>query len=294
MTDKTIDDRDIDDQEHGPSITRLNRDLIKAATTLSREEARYLVDAYYISQEDRKRAHNQVRSMKEEPHQLIGWLAEQSETLEGQIKRALDRYAEEQEIGRWAMANYGVGPVITAGLLAHIDIAMAPTVGHIWRFAGLDPTMKWNKGEKRPWNPALKTLCWKIGQCFMKFSNVEACTYGKIYRQRKEMEIARNERGDNAARAAEILTKKSFKKSTDAYKAYSIGKLPPAHVDAQARRYAVKMFLSHLQLCWWFDEYKELPPKPYAITKLEHAHVVRPQHLHLIEGLEPAMRKAGI
>ena len=37
----------------------------------------------------------------------------------------------------------GIGPVIAAGLLANIDIKQAPTVGHIWRFAGLDPTNKW-------------------------------------------------------------------------------------------------------------------------------------------------------
>ena len=28
-------------------------------------EARYLVDAYYLMQDDRKRAHNQVRAMEE-------------------------------------------------------------------------------------------------------------------------------------------------------------------------------------------------------------------------------------
>jgi hypothetical protein len=37
----------------------------------------------------------------------------------------------------------GIGPVIAAGLLANIDITKAPTAGHIWRFAGLDPSSKW-------------------------------------------------------------------------------------------------------------------------------------------------------
>jgi hypothetical protein len=44
-------------------------------------------------------------------------------------------------------------------LLARIDIVKAPTAGHIWRYAGLDPTVRWNKGEKRPWNAGLKVLC---------------------------------------------------------------------------------------------------------------------------------------
>ena len=31
------------------------------------------------------------------------------------------------------MANYGIGGVITAGLLAHID-KKSPTAGHIWNY----------------------------------------------------------------------------------------------------------------------------------------------------------------
>ena len=159
-----------DTLEHREPAIRLSRDLIKASSTMTTMEARYLVDAYYLMQDDRKRAHNQVRAMEEEPHSVIGWLAGQSETLEGQIKRALDSYSDSHPAGAWLKSNYGIGPVIAAGLLAHIDIRKAPTVGHIWRFAGLDPTTKWEKGQKRPFNAELKTLCWKLGQSFMKFS----------------------------------------------------------------------------------------------------------------------------
>ncbi len=48
-------------RDHRSPVTRLSRDLVHAATTLSEDEARYLVDAYYLMQDDRKRAHNQVR-----------------------------------------------------------------------------------------------------------------------------------------------------------------------------------------------------------------------------------------
>ena len=157
-------------RDHRSPVTRLSRDLVQAATTLTEDEARYLVDAYYLMQDDRKRAHNQVKAMEAEPHTLIAWLADQSGTLENQIKRTLDGYTDAKPVGVWLKANHGIGPVIAAGLLAHIDIHKAPTVGHIWRYAGLDPTVKWEKKTKRPWNAQLKTLCWKIGQCFMKFS----------------------------------------------------------------------------------------------------------------------------
>ena len=74
-------------------------------------------------------------------------------------------------IGPWAMATIGVGPVICAGVIARIDIHRAPTVGHIWRFAGLDPTQKWEKGKKRPWNTDLKRICWLLGESFVKVIN---------------------------------------------------------------------------------------------------------------------------
>jgi hypothetical protein len=255
-------------------IQRLSRDIASAAATLSADEARFLVDAYYMMQEDRKRAHNQVRALGEtgEPHAVIAWLASQSETLEDQIKRALDKYTQAHAMGSWMREVTGIGPIISAGLLAHIDITKAPTVGHIWRFAGLDPTTSWDKGEKRPWNAALKTLCWKAGQSFMKFSAHEDCYYGHIYRERKAYEVTRNDTGGNAETAKAALAAKKIGKDTEAFGHLSAGKLPPAQIDARARRYAVKLFLSHMWEEWYRRHYNAEPPLPYPIAHLGHAH----------------------
>lgn len=289
-----------------PPIERLSRDLALAAKTMTDQEARYLVDAYYMMQDDRKRAHNQVRALgeSEEPNALLGWLAAQSETLEAQIKRALDKYTDAHPMGSWMREIHGIGPVLSAGLLAHInmepwvcanpsnkkrsEVKCAPatpcsascrkqrleTVGHLWRFAGLDPTIEWRKGERRPFNAKLKTLCWKVGQSFMKFSNDEKCFYGHIYRERKAYEIARNEAGGNADAAA--IGAARVGKDTDAYKHYSEGRLPPAQIDARARRYAVKLFLSHLHNEWYRRKFHAEPPLPYAIGILGHAHMIHP------------------
>jgi hypothetical protein len=142
-----------------PPVVRLSRDLAMAAATMTKDEARFLVDAYYMMQEDRKRAHNQVRAMNAEPHSVIAWLAEQSSTLETQLQRALDKYTDGQPKTAWMKNLHGIGPVISAGFIAHIDLAKAPTAGNIWNFAGLNPTVKWEKGQRRPWNSKLKTLC---------------------------------------------------------------------------------------------------------------------------------------
>lgn len=282
-----------DTNEHSPSIKRLGRDLIKAAQTLSKAEARYLVDGYYIAQEARKRADNQVRSMEQEPHLLLSWVSEQNTILENQVKRALDSYTDTMVSGVWIKSLFGFGEVLAAGLVAHIDIERAPTVGHIHSFAGMAGSGQkpWERGEKRPWNAEFRTLVWKIGQCIMKFHKDERCYYGRFYRQRKDQEVANNEAGLNMERAAEILAVKRFKKTTDAYKAYSAGKFPPAHIDARARRFASKLFLSHLHTVMYWDHYKKLPPHPYPISHLDHAHYIPVPNVDRVDGLAEALRK---
>ena len=258
-------------------VLRMSRDIAAAAKTLSDTEARFLVDAYYMMQEDRKRAGNQLRALGEsdEPNSVLAYLAEQSATLEAQIKRSLDKYTEAHPMGSWMRGVHGIGPVLSAGLLSHIDITKAPTVGHIWRFAGLDPTSKWEKGQRRPWNAQLKVLCWKIGQSFMKFSGDPDCFYGQLYRQRKAYEQARNVAGNPAIAEAVAAGLGRVSKATDAYKHFSAGVLPPAQIDARARRWAVKLFLAHLHDEWYRRHFGEEPPKPYALAILGHAHEIK-------------------
>lgn len=255
------------------SVARLSRDLALASITLSRDEARFLVDAYYAMQQNRIRDNNQVRALGEsgEPHAVLAWLAEQDSTLEKQIARALDKYSDADPLGRWARSVVGIGPVISAGLLAHIDMTKAPTVGHIWRFAGLDPTKKWTKGEKRPWNAGLKTLCWKIGESFVKVKSNEDDVYGKFYDQRKAWETERNEAGAYTEQAAAVIEARPNHKQKAIY---ATGKLPPGHLHARAKRYAVKLFLAHYHEQGCRLVLGTEPPMPYPIAHLGHAHKI--------------------
>jgi Transposase IS116/IS110/IS902 family len=258
-------------------VKRLSRDLASAAGSISFAEARYLVDAYYMMQENRIRSNAQMRQLREgeEPHDVIQYLAEQDGVLEGQIRRSLDKWTGSQPMGQWAKSIIGIGPVIAAGLLAHIDITKCPTAGHIWRFAGLDPTLEWKKGQKRPFNASLKTLCaFKLGESFVKVQNHKRDVYGKLYAQRKHIEQANNDAGLFSDQAAKILETRKIGKETEAYKAYSIGRLPPAQIHARARRYAVKMFLSHYHAEAYRQHFGCEPPKPFAIAILGHAHLI--------------------
>lgn len=259
-------------------VARLTRDIKAAAATLSDAEARFLVDSYYTMQNARIRAGNQIDALRrnEEPNSVLSWLSEQDRVLEAQVRRALDAYSAAHPVGAWLRGVKGIGPVLAAGLLAHIDIERAPTAGHIWRFAGLDPTSVWAKGGKRPWNARLKVVCWKLGESFVKVSGDPEAFYGQAYATRKARESAKNAAGDFAAQAAARLAAARIGKATEAYKHYAAGRLPPAHVHARAKRWAVKLFLAHLHEQLYRQRYGKPPPLPYPIAHLGHAHRIEP------------------
>lgn len=350
-------------------LTALTSDVKDAVRIMSPDEARYLVDTYYMWQEQRKRTANQDRALGEsqEPHEAIAWLLGNANVLERSLARLLKVYADTRVVGEWAQTIVGIGPIIAAGLLAHIDIEQAPTVGHIWRFAGLDPTQEWlgkvrgkvvttefldqksgvvaevqatafaaaldrrialplrgAKGKevkltvdslsawaaRRPWNADLKTLCWKIGESFVKVSGRDGDVYGQVYLERKAQEWARNVAGDFADQARGIMAAKKFGKDKDAPKWYDgclnpgevvellkaeqsvsplaqspltiaepetyTPMLPPGHLHSRAKRYATKLFLSHYHHVAHEDHFGEPPPKPYILTQEGHAHFLGP------------------
>lgn len=298
-------------------VRRISRDMVKAMRQsgggITDTEARFFVDLYYAMQEQRVRINNQVKGLDRdasksgnvaEPHDGLSWTLIQFETLENSVKKMLEIYSESHPMSWFFDQTVGIGPVLAAGLMAHIDIHQAPTVGHIWNFAGLNPDVTWDKGQKRPWNTPLKTLCWKIGESFVKVVNKPGAFYGKVYADRKAREWELNLNGAFADQAARKLDTTKIGKTTDAFQWYAgkvdpqkvrdafendptlpvvtkligdagIPMLPPAHIQSRAKRYAVKLFLSHLHECWYSQEVG-VPAKPFAIAIQGHAHYIAP------------------
>ena len=277
---------EIQDQATLVGIGRLKRDVRQAFSDLGPREARFLVDEYYTIQGHRIEAQNQVRALadSEEPNTVLEWLYAQHHTVEKEIAKVLAAYADRHVASAWAQTLLGIGPVLSAGLMAHIDIEKAPTVGHIWRFAGLDPTVRWEPKTKRPWNAALKVLCWKMGESFVKVSG-RPCIPGGVIPDAtadgsrppcKALEESRNDQLLFADQAEKALTEKKYDKSTDAYKAYAVGRLPQARIHARAKRYAVKLFLAHFHHVLYESTFGEIPPRPYVIEHLGHTHYLSP------------------
>ncbi|MHC4389495.1 MAG: TIGR-Tas system RNA-guided endonuclease, partial [Planctomycetota bacterium] len=386
-------------------ISQLSKDLKGASRLLSQREVRYLVDLYYTLQEYRIATSNQNRALQalDEPNQLILWALGNFKTLEKNIAGVMDKYTMVTLSGRWMRSITGIGPVLAAGLLGHIEIEKAPTAGQIWRYAGYDPSVEWlgrerskdlvnkivgtgkvtitpehlakcaravnrnfdnilrqatedttslvngtvlgwhsdededigiirvapgtfepdeHEGEtltlcfgqrrlsrviqshsdeeirvnailpdqpadpitfevltakitkaglinalaKRPWNSKLKTLCWKIGESFVKVSNNPKDFYGKVYAKRKVEEAAKNEEGEYAEQARAKLERFNIT-AQPTRGIYESGKLPPAHLHERAKRYAVKLFLSHLHHVLHVEKigFMPPPPRPYIV-----------------------------
>lgn len=127
---------------------------------------------------------------------------------------------------------------------------------------------KWSKtkliaaASKIPYNADLKCLMWKIGKSFNWQCNKDASLYGRLFSERRVKETINNDKGLYADQAAEILATKNIGKGTEAYKAYSVGKLPKAHINARALRWVEKLFISHL-----FEEMYRVHNKKAPDTK---------------------------
>ncbi len=285
-----IPDEDVEKEATQVALSKLNKDLLAVARQMTPASAKNLVGSYYRQQHLRilNSGYARMSDQSRDPSALSTWLTEQSIFLEGQLRGALLVWANATPLGRWSMSIVGIGPVLAAGLLAHLDIERSATAGSIWRFAGLDPTVVWKKGEPRPWNATLKVLCWKIGESFIKTKTRQGSQYGPLYDARKQYEIDRNEVGYNATYARHMLETFNFRKDSIARQAYLEGKIPPMQIRRRSARYVTKLFLAHWHEVAYFLHYGKLPPLPYPIVYLGHVHVYPVPNADLVPGLAEA------
>jgi len=285
------------DKETSQFIRSIFRDVNEATNKMHVKEARYLVDLYYQLQDVRIRSSGQIRASEGKPTYSLTITKQFFAIGETSIRNVLGRYAGQFNIGNWLQSICGIGPVLSAGFIANLDITRAKTAGQFWSFCGLNPGVEWKKKTKRPWSAAAKVLCFKAGSSFIKVHNNSKDFYGQYFVKRRTYEQSRNEAGELAGQAHEKLEKYNISKTTDAYKAYSKGILPPAHIEARARRWTVKLFLSHLHKIMHEEYYGVSPPIPYAFTDFckdlpttktsdDHVHMVDPPNYPPVTNLK--------
>ena len=129
-----------------------------------------------------------------------------------------------------------------------------------------------------PYSKFLKTTCYKAGESFVKVRN-RGSLYGEVYFNRKSIETMKNERGEYAEQAKRALETKNWSNG-DAKKTYEEGKLPAGHIESRAKRYAVKLFISHLFEQMWIEKNGTQPPKPYILEyskEFDHNGYIEPE-----------------
>jgi hypothetical protein len=249
-------------------------DKIIKAYELESKDVADAVELYYDAQKLRIMHANKERS--EAPRELTQWFGKWlligEHVISGKLKQWVNSDRSPQE-AKWAYSQSGIGPIIAAGLAAHVNLEKAQTPSAVWKFAGLAPGFdRKQKGVKLPYNARLKVLCWKLGESFVKVSGKEGATYGHLYAQFKAEEIKRNDSGGYAEAAArELRTKKISDKDTKAK--LEAGRLTDGHLHARAKRRAVKIFLVH----YWQRgrEARGLPVRgPYVETVLGHDGII--------------------
>lgn len=323
-------------------IKKLTKYLKESSASITKNDIRFIIQAYYQIQEYRIGLAGQIRSINKSTdgggddapqHELLDWLFSNMYQLEDEIKKAVDIYTDNQPVGAWLKQIMGIGPILAGGLLSSFDVTKASSVSHYYSYAGLnDNNVPWlgkaesekivkqivtsksitdeelfklakatnrkfeclvkfslnDKGKrnkecliknlsKPPYNTDLKKLCWKIGESFIKVSNKDSSLYGRLYKERRQYETENNEKFLYKDQAESKLLKYNISKNTDAYKSYSIGQLPPAHIISRAKRHTLKIFLSHLYDEMYKQEYNKLPVRAYVFEYLNHVDQIAPE-----------------
>lgn len=316
-------------------------DLSDLANRITKDEVSSLVSTYYTIQDQRIRTGNQLSRFQaqDKPAEAIEQMFSFFESMEERIKNLMEIWVTRTDnpVANWLYSICGIGPVLTAGWIANIDITRCRSSGAIMRYIGMEPTVKWHtdadkirivindvldKQSKKkidydvivevcstighslpltenfltnvkkyedyskvkrddlisaiklcPFNQDMRKLAWKTWQSFMKVQNSSKDTYGKLIAQRKAWENEKNERLEYKELAEEGA--KRVGSSTDAFKYYSEGKLPPAHILMRSGRFCIKIFVSHLHAMLYWHHYNALPPRPYAMAILNHKSYIK-------------------
>lgn len=210
------------------------------------------------------------------------------------VEVEMEKIVRRLPITGWIETIDGVSYLSLAAVIGSAgDLHRYPTVQSLWKRMGLAVMPNGRQRAMRDaeqaklhgYSPMRRAIMWNIGASILRSQSrrnekVEDPETGKkvktevvtkpagpwreIYDNRRAYETAKNEAGDYAEQATLRLAEAQFGKTTEAYKAYSKGKLPPLHLHMRAQRYLEKMWLKQLWIEW-----RRVMPKPLLVDQEE-------------------------
>lgn len=176
-------------------------------------------------------------------------------------RKEMVSYGKQTSVWPWVTSVRGLKDgSLAAQLIAQIDdITSFTNVSKLWRFAGQAVIDGKAEYGTRNYNRKLKSICYLISDQFVRQNTP---LYRDIYDAEK---LHLRELHPEPVPATDGPWKQAY---------------TPAHIDAMARRKAVKIFLQHLWLVW--REAEGLPTnEPYAFAQLRHADYIAPAQLEV-------------
>lgn len=128
---------------------------------------------------------------------------------------------------------------------------------------------------KPPYNKDLKMKMWFLSDIFVRNKN-RGSKYGELYDDRLQYEIEKNEKKEYADQAANLLETKNFT-NKEVIATLKDGRLVDSHLKRRAKRFAAKIFLSHVYEAMYWEKYHTPVPDPFALAYLEHEDYIAPE-----------------
>lgn len=199
-------------------------------------------------------------------------------TSEKAIVKVIRKWLPTKDIyGKFLHDVRGIGPILAAAIISTVErhsetygtgIEKYANISKLWSAWGVGvydgERQRRVSGKKVNYDPFMKTICWKIGESFVKSGGYYREQYDRFRKQEDEKNPDKQklpaklkkelESDDHKVRAKAL-------KEADKYEG-----LFPAHKHERAKRKTVKLFLADLWMKW--RELEGLPvTDPYIIAK---------------------------
>jgi len=227
-------------------------EIVEHLKELKNSDLRVLTETYYDIQKLRTSSENRLRTYMDagllryvDMDEVVKYLRKAEKESAREIEKEVSKHPLWTE---WLKDVKGVGEVMAGGLIAWIDdIGKFRTISKLWKYSGLAPGQRKERGQRVNYNPKMKSHLWRVGMQLLKAKNKK---YAPIYYEWKDKYYDR----------VDIREKHERGEARGGMKSYHL------HIHQMALRKMIKRFLIDLWLSW--RQIEGLPTsKPYIFSE---------------------------